>query len=141
MTFQLKNNYKMISGFVILAILILGIFYFVFSSEDVKVRLVDSEEFEVIISDENVFVLQAHVPYIGEIEGTDLIMTDWEHPNDYVDELPKDKETKIAVYCRSGRMSAFTSQKLIEMGYINVYDLDGGMKSWTESGKKLIVNQ
>lgn len=34
-----------------------------------------------------------------------------------------DKNTKIIVYCRSGNRSKKASQKLIDLGYINVYDM------------------
>ena len=48
----------------------------------------------------------------------------------------KDKEAKIFVYCRSGRRSVTASEKLIQMGYANVYNL-GGIIDWkyeTETG-------
>lgn len=55
----------------------------------------------------------------------------------YVDELEKeveekipDKNTSIFVYCRSGRRSRIASEKLIEMGYTDVFDL-GGIIDWT----------
>jgi len=35
----------------------------------------------------------------------------------------EDKNTKIIVYCRSGNRSATAANKLVEMGYKNVYDL------------------
>ncbi|MFA5794183.1 MAG: rhodanese-like domain-containing protein [Candidatus Brocadiia bacterium] len=40
-----------------------------------------------------------------------------------------DKEAKIFVYCRSGNRSEAASQKLIELGYKNVYDF-GGIIDW-----------
>lgn len=127
-------------SFAILVLFLIVTFYFAFSNAN-EVKLVDSEEFESIISEEDVFLLQAHVPYYGEIKDTDLIMRNWEEPSSYVDELPEDKNTKLAVYCRSGRMSTLTSQKLMEMGYTNIYELEGGMNSWEASGRKLIVNE
>lgn len=33
------------------------------------------------------------------------------------------KNTKIIVYCRSGNRSKIASQKLIDLGYTNVYDM------------------
>lgn len=41
-----------------------------------------------------------------------------------------DKEAKIVVYCQSGNRSAKASQKLVDKGYLNVYDL-GGIIGWT----------
>ena len=47
-----------------------------------------------------------------------------------------DKEALIFVYCRSGMRSNAAANKLISMGYTNVYDM-GGIMSWpyeTEKG-------
>lgn len=51
-------------------------------------------------------------------------------------ELP-DKDAEILIYCRSGNRSRQAAEKLIAMGYTNVYDF-GGINSWpyeTVSGK------
>jgi len=123
---------------VVIVLIFLSIFYFNYN-ENSKVTLIDTEEFENLISQEGVFVIQAHTPYNGEIEQTDLIAENWENIESYFDELPEDKNTKILVYCRSGRMSAISAQQLMDLGYKNVYDLNGGMNAWKESGRKLIV--
>ena len=44
-------------------------------------------------------------------------------------ELP-DKNAEILVYCRSGHRSKQASDKLVKMGYTNIYDF-GGIKTWT----------
>ena len=44
-------------------------------------------------------------------------------------ELP-DKNQIILVYCRTGRRSKEASQKLADMGYVNVYEF-GGIEDWT----------
>ena len=102
-----------------------------------SVELLSPEEFDKIIIEENVFLLNVHTPYEGEIEGTDLIIEDWENIEKYMDKLPKDTSVPIAVYCRNGRMSGIAAEKLKEMGY-KVYDLDGGMNAWKESGRKIV---
>ena len=43
----------------------------------------------------------------------------------------KDKEQIIFVYCQSGRRSKEASEKLVNLGYTNVYDI-GGINAWTE---------
>ena len=43
-------------------------------------------------------------------------------------EIPN-KNIIILVYCRSGRRSAMASQKLLDIGYVNVLDF-GGILSW-----------
>ena len=45
------------------------------------------------------------------------------------EELP-DKNQIILVYCRTGRRSKEASQKLADMGYVNVYEF-GGIEDWT----------
>ena len=45
-----------------------------------------------------------------------------------------DKSTPLYLYCRSGRRSNTAAQKLKEMGFETVYDLEGGILGWTEEG-------
>jgi rhodanese-related sulfurtransferase len=82
-------------------------------------------------------LLNVKTPYIGEIQGTDLYIP-------YTDlaarasELPTDKTAPIVVYCRSGNESAIASQTLLDLGYTNIENLDGGMEAWTASGRSLV---
>ncbi|NCN99242.1 sulfurtransferase [Candidatus Pacearchaeota archaeon CG10_big_fil_rev_8_21_14_0_10_35_219] len=124
-----KNLVYLILGAII--IMAVGVTFVDFDNQIVSVN---SEEFANLI--DAAFVLQVHEPYYGEIEGTDLVVEDWDNLDSYIDKLPKDK--KIAIYCRSGRMSGIVAEQLAERGY-DVYDLEGGMNAWQESGKELIV--
>jgi rhodanese-related sulfurtransferase len=105
-----------------------------------NIKLIDSETVEELLQDDGVFILQAHTPYQGELNGTDLILEDWQNIASYQDQLPKDKSTPILVYCRSGRMSAISAKQLEDLGYETIYDFEGGMKAWEASGRKLIFN-
>lgn len=51
-------------------------------------------------------------------------------PLDQIDTIGYDKETKIIVYCQSGTRSRQAVQTLVNMGYTNLYDLDGGLLNW-----------
>jgi len=53
--------------------------------------------------------------------------------------LPNDRDATIALYCRSGSMSAEASAALLKAGYTDVRDLDGGMIAWEQSGRDLLV--
>lgn len=44
-----------------------------------------------------------------------------------------DKSKPVYVYCKSGGRSAKATAKLSEMGFTNVYELDGGILSWNEA--------
>ena len=55
-------------------------------------------------------------------------------PNEVIgtEEIPElpDKEQLILVYCRSGNRSKQASEKLVALGYTNVYEF-GGIRDWT----------
>jgi phage shock protein E len=82
-------------------------------------------------------LLNVKTPYMGEIAGTDLYIP-YNQLASRAAELPKDKSAKIAVYCRSGNESAIAAQTLIDLGYTNIDNLDGGMTAWTASGRQLV---
>lgn len=46
-----------------------------------------------------------------------------------IEELP-DKEQMILVYCRSGNRSKQAAEKLVKLGYTNIYEF-GGINDWT----------
>ncbi len=103
-----------------------------------EIILLSPAEFEKIIQNESVFLLNTHTPYVGEINGTDLILEDWENVKGAMNKLPADLSQPIAVYCNSGRMSGEAVKQLKKMGYEKIYDLDGGMIAWENSGRKII---
>jgi len=84
-----------------------------------------------------VTLLNVKTPYIGEIAGTDLYIP-------YTDlaaraaELPSDRAAPIVVYCRTGNESAIAAQALLDLGYTNISNLDGGMTAWLASGRSLV---
>ncbi len=49
-----------------------------------------------------------------------------------IGQLPKDKT--YCVYCRSGRRSMMAAQKMAQMGFKKVYNLQGGIIAWQQSG-------
>lgn len=89
--------------------------------------------------DRSYIVVNVHIPYQGEIEGTDYNIAF--NDIDALTEALPDKNTPIVLYCRSGNMSEQTTQDLVELGYTQVYDVPGGMNAWQSSGRKLVDNQ
>ncbi len=84
------------------------------------------------------FVLvNAHVPYEGEIQGTDRFIP-YDQVVSQVGKLPAAKDAKIFVYCRSGRMSAIAASTLVGLGYTNIWELDGGTIAWEAAGYQLV---
>jgi len=130
---RVSSKKEIYLGIVFVLILFILIFY-----HPSPINLISSEQFDKIINSNDVFLINTHTPYIGKINGTDLIAEDWENMEFYKDQLPKDKNTPIAVYCRSGHMSSIAAEQLKKMGYKKIYDLKGGMNAWQESGKEII---
>ena len=54
------------------------------------------------------------------------------------DRLPADRTVPIAIYCRTGPMSATAAEALRSLGYTDVVELQGGMKAWQASGRPLV---
>jgi rhodanese-related sulfurtransferase len=90
-----------------------------------------------MLEKKDVFIVNVHVPYEGEIAGTDAFL-----PFDQVEKqrhlLPVKKDAKIVLYCMSDRMSTIASRTLVRLGYTNVWNLMGGMVEWKRQGYPLI---
>jgi phage shock protein E len=82
-------------------------------------------------------LLNVKTPYIGEIAGTDLYIP-YTDLTARASQLPTNKAAPIVVYCRSGAESAIAAQTLLDLGYTNIENLDGGMNAWQASGRTLI---
>ena len=82
-------------------------------------------------------LLNVKTPYTGEIAGTDLYIP-YDQLQARATELPADKTAPIVVYCRSGHESAIAAQSLVDLGYTNIDNLDGGMAAWVDSGRPLV---
>lgn len=48
-----------------------------------------------------------------------------------------DKNKTVYLYCKSGRRSANAAEKLEDMGFVKIYDLDGGILNWQAKGLTL----
>jgi rhodanese-related sulfurtransferase len=81
--------------------------------------------------------INVKTPYIGEIDRTDLYLP-YDQLTARASELPQAKDAKIVIYCRTGTTSAIAAQTLVDLGYTNIWNLDGGMVAWEASGRKLV---
>ena len=52
--------------------------------------------------------------------------------------LKLDKSKPVFIYCRSGKRTASASKKASELGFVNVNDLQGGIKNWVKSNYQII---
>lgn len=82
-------------------------------------------------------LINVHTPYEGEIAQTDLFIP-YDRVGENQQKLPSNKNARILLYCRSGRMSAMTAEDLVSRGYSNIWNLDGGMVEWEIAGLPVI---
>ena len=94
-----------------------------------------------LLANKDFSLINVYIPYEGEIPGTDVHIP-YNEIEGYADQLPQDKDAAgylhIVLYCRSGSMSATASKTLVEMGYTNVTDVQGGMNAWKAAGYELL---
>ena len=61
--------------------------------------------------------------------------------NDFSENVEKlDKNIPIVLYCRSGKRSSMFADKLSELGFKEIYNLEGGILEWIELGNSVVFN-
>jgi YVTN family beta-propeller protein len=91
-----------------------------------------------MMGNKNFTLVNVHIPYEGELPDTDLLIPYTKITNrKYLKELP-DKDSPIVLYCRSGSMSTVAANKLTQIGYKNIIELDGGFNAWKATGLELL---
>ncbi len=143
-----KNIKNIIISILLLSVLVLGSMYFEGNkilkegNEDLKensfqtykelspevfnsmMRIKDTNNFFLLkvdsSSEETIKNTDAFIPYLEIIEKKNL--------------LPNNLSTRIVVYSSNGKMSKIAAKKLILLGYLDVFELKGGLNSLKEKG-------
>jgi rhodanese-related sulfurtransferase len=106
-------------------------------AEAVGFATLDVGRLAAMLQDKGFTLVNVHIPYEGEIEGTDANIP-FDRIADNLDRLPADKSAEIVLYCRSGRMSEIAAGTLSRLGYDNVAHVAGGMVDWQKSGRAIV---
>jgi phage shock protein E len=107
----------------------------------VSVPSLDAAAFQSKIIERGVIVLDVRTAdefkqnHIIDAQNIDVESVDFDA------EIAKlDKKATYALYCQSGRRSAIAFTKMKESGFLNLYNLDGGMNAWVASGLPRVGN-
>ncbi len=100
------------------------------------VNMITPEELRQAMQSNDVLLIDVHTPEQQHIKGTDLFIP-YNKIEDYAKQLPEDKNTPIYLYCESGPMANAAARTLHDMGYNNLYNLEGGANAWRAKGYEL----
>jgi rhodanese-related sulfurtransferase len=107
---------------------------------------VSVDELQEMLKVKDFLFVNVHNPFEGDIPGTDLSI-----PFDEIDEsighlpalfdgiekyighMPVDRDTKMVLYCRSGQISDTAAKRMVELGYKNIWNLEGGITAWKQA--------
>jgi len=99
-------------------------------------KVINADELNAMLTNKDFVFVNVHIPFAGNIPGTDLSIP-YNEIQQNLSQLPADKDAKIVLYCRSGRMSQMAAEELISLGYTEIWDLKGGMVEWEQAGFKI----
>ena len=93
----------------------------------------EAAELKQMLANKDFFLVNVHVPYEGEIAATDAFIP-YNEVETNISKFPADKNARIFLYCRSGHMSTMAAEKLVKLGFKNIWNLEGGMITWKNAG-------
>lgn len=95
-------------------------------------------ELSLMLKNKDFVLVNVHIPFAGNIPDTDLSIPYHQiSVPEFLNQLPADKDAKIVLYCRSGRMSEIAATELVSLGYTNIWNFDGGMVAWEQAGYQI----
>lgn len=110
------------------------------ATDSAQISLLAPADYRAALADPRVFLVDVHIPEQQHIVGTDAVIP-FNEIDSNLDRLPADKTTPVAVYCRSGSMSARVAAQLVRLGYERVIDLSGGTIAWSAAGLPFMDDQ
>ena len=115
---KLKKFGKSYKGFLVL-LAVISTFFIGLNYEKIKslepAAVISASKLNKALLNKDFTLINVHTPYEGEISKTDLFIPFDEIMSNEA-KLPKDKNAKIIVYCKSGNMSGQAARTLKSLG-------------------------
>jgi phage shock protein E len=106
-------------------------------SDTATIELASPEEAAQVIEADpsGLVVLDIRTPEeFAEARLADAINADF-YDADFADQLDAlDKDVPYVMYCRTGNRSSDAVKTMKELGFVEVWEIDGGIVNWYESG-------
>jgi len=96
-----------------------------------NLKMISATELKTIISQDDILLIDVHIPEQEHIKNTSLFAPFYKI-DDYLEQLPSDKNAAIYLYCKSGPMANWAARTLFDLGYTNIYNLEGGKEAWND---------
>ncbi len=100
------------------------------AEEGVELQVISQETAKDMMDNEDVYIIDVREPSEyeeGHIKNSILVPLGTLETE--ITKVVPDLNSTILVYCRSGNRSNQAGNKLVDMGYTNVYDI-GGINTW-----------
>ena len=97
---------------------------------------VNVQELQAMLEDKDFVMINVHIPWQGNIPQTDLHLA-FDQIEANQAQLPAERDIQILVYCLTSGMAKTAVQSLVDLGYTNVWMLEGGTIAWEEAGLSL----
>ncbi|WP_418509585.1 rhodanese-like domain-containing protein [Corallibacter sp.] len=114
-------------------------FSILLSCQEIKkegnIEVITAEEMQSILDLEDIQLVDVRTPeefkegFIANAQNIDYFSDTFDED---IEKL--DKSKPVIVYCKSGGRSAKCADKLLEAGFVKVYDLEGGISKWKHKG-------
>ena len=120
-------------------VLALSVFVTACSSDTTtqSIELVSPTEAAQVIADDpaGLVVLDIRTPQeFNEARLADAVMVDF-YAEDFAAQLETlDKDVPYVMYCRTGNRSSDAVKTMKDLGFVEVYEIDGGIVNWYDQG-------
>ena len=123
---------KFILSFIIITVFTLGV-----NAQNSKHQILDKATYQDSLVQPNVTLIDVRTSEEYESGHLDKAQNiDFLNEELFIKEIEKfDKSQPIYIYCRSGNRSGKAATLMQELGFQNIYDLEGGYLNWTSKSE------